>query len=347
MKAPRLSLRIACAVISSFCATQSLAQQNIGDSCNAALSSGIRDNYFLLTERELYDQYQNRLCTASYSSYEDFASSGGSLGLNIPIAEGIIGLSGNAQEKSSEFSQRYSAYCSSNFSNTEFSDRFSGFSSTVSSALVENWSICQQSYLTAWMNINSVGVFVDVTPQDDFSRFTVNVTRRSRINDPLVIESLSPEGLVTCHSGGESVEMGKTEFNRNSFLITCEKHPLRPISFALDTSEGSSNAVQVPAQTSQIFELQQQSDSLRIRLAQLEAAIEGVSDEHAAFEGSVRSALEAWGSGSQDVRSARRMVECPSGYYLAGIQGVDVDSGGYCTSCISDIIARCRPLSSP
>jgi hypothetical protein len=194
------------------------------------LATGVSDNFFLLSERELFDLYQSRLCTA-----------------------------------------------------------------------------------------NSLGIFIDVTPQDDFSRFTVNVTRRTDGTlAPLVITSLSPEGSVSCSHGGQPVAMGTTQFDRGSFLLTCEKHPLRPISFALDTSQGTSNSVQVPAQTSTVYELQLQNDAFRIRIGQLETSIQNLAQELAGFEGASRAASQRWGEGSQDIRTHTQMVECPTGYYLAG-----------------------------
>ena len=56
--------------------------------CNAVLSSGIRDNYYLLSDKDQYVQYQKRICNANFSSYGQFTQDSASLGLDVPLAEG-------------------------------------------------------------------------------------------------------------------------------------------------------------------------------------------------------------------------------------------------------------------
>jgi len=115
----------------------SIAQQ--AEICNAALSSGIRDNYYVLSEREQYEQYQKRLCDARFSSYQSFQQGASSLKLDIPLAEGLLGLSGSSENRTGKFSETYKNYCESNYFDSQFRQRFTSFSSRVSVALTDSW----------------------------------------------------------------------------------------------------------------------------------------------------------------------------------------------------------------
>jgi hypothetical protein len=71
--------------------------------CNVAFSQGIRDNWVLLTEREQFEAYQDRLCRVKIVSYESFVDTGASLGVDIPLAEALIGIFGSFEDKRSPF----------------------------------------------------------------------------------------------------------------------------------------------------------------------------------------------------------------------------------------------------
>ena len=114
----------------------SQGSDEIGAVCNAALSQGLRDNYFLLTERQQFESYQNRLCDARYSSYDAFKSGATNLGLSVPVAEGLLGLSGSTESRSGQFSEKYSKYCSSTYFDKEYKERFSSYSNRPDSAIM-------------------------------------------------------------------------------------------------------------------------------------------------------------------------------------------------------------------
>ena len=57
--------------------------------------------------------------------------------------------------------------------------------------------------------------------------------------------------------------------------------------------------------------------------------------------------LENWDGEETTVSSNRAKAVCPDGQYVAGIHGIDTDTGKFCTSCISIIDFVCRPLPKP
>ena len=257
----------------------SQGSDEIGAVCNAALSQGLRDNYFLLTERQQFESYQNRLCDARYSSYDAFKSGATNLGLSVPVAEGLLGLSGSTESRSGQFSEKYSKYCSSTYFDKEYKERFSSYSNQVSDVLAQNWVRCHELHLDAWVKRFEYGVSIDVVPQDNFSDFTVNVENKKLDQQNIIISNISPNNGITCTRGGQQVNPGTTSIERNIFQLDCVKSPLRSVSFSLETNAGVSNVVNVPANNSKFLELDDRNRELQRQIGELRASLISVDAE--------------------------------------------------------------------
>jgi hypothetical protein len=81
-------------------------------------------------------------------------------------------------------------------------------------------------------------------------------------------------------------------------------------------------------------------DDVEADITVLQEKIQGLNNSL----GNYSSAKNDWVGNETTRYSKRNKVVCPEGQYLVGLKGVDIDSGGYCTSCISDIEFYCRPL---
>jgi hypothetical protein len=130
--------------------------------CNAAFSQGISDNWYLFTERQQFEAYQHRLCRAKFQTYEDFQSTGATLGLDIPLAEGLLGLTGTFDQKKTQFSQSYEKFCTATYYAASDHQRYQSYISQVSSALTQSWNKCQELHLNAYLQ--QKGVFLSVAP---------------------------------------------------------------------------------------------------------------------------------------------------------------------------------------
>ena len=264
-----------------------LNASEIGGICNTALSQGIRDNYYLLSERLLFQSYQQRLCDARYSNYDSFKSGSSKFGLSVPVAEGLMRLSGSSGNKGKQFSERYSKFCSATYFDKEYKERFSSYASQVSTVLAENWSRCHELHVDAWVKRNEYGVFIDVIPQDNFSDFTVTVENRKLEPGLIKISHVSPSNSLTCSRGSSLIVPGQTEIERNIFQMTCTKSPLRNINFSIETNAGASNSVNIPSNNSKFIELddrnrylQSQLTSLRAQITTLEAELTTLEKRH-------------------------------------------------------------------
>lgn len=339
-------------LIGSVITAQAQSPATVGAVCNAALSQGIRDNYFVLSEREMFESYQRRLCDAKFSSYQSFSESAGSLGLSVPIAEGIIGLSGDNASKGGRFQESYSKYCSATYFDSEYKQRFTSYSSQVSSVLATNWVRCHELHLDAWVKSNNLGTFLDVVPQDSFAEFTVILDNKKVQAGNVKINNISPQDNVTCSRAGQPVVPGKTEVNQNKFSLTCTKHPMKEVQFSVETNSGVSNVVRVPANASKFRELDDRNRELEAQITSLRQQLASSTTAINNSQNALRNALGAWGAntGGQAVVNGAKsgetsMLRCPEGSYMVGISVIDQDGGGMCVTCINGVRFECRAIN--
>src|SRR5688500_9124936 len=96
------SLTVSFSLLLVLLSSTALAQPDVARVCNAVFSHGIRDNYELLSEREQFQTFQDRLCQAKFESYQQFKEGGSAFGIDIPLAEGILGIGGSSNEKAGQ-----------------------------------------------------------------------------------------------------------------------------------------------------------------------------------------------------------------------------------------------------
>jgi hypothetical protein len=172
--------------------------------CNIAFSQGIRDNYSVFSESAQFELYQHRLCSENFTSYQQFSDKSSGLGITIPLAEGLLGLSGSLDQKNGQFNQAYSKFCQNTFFTADSNSRYRSFVSQVSKNLVDTWGKCVGDYLDAW--VKAKGVFVSVSPLSNLDMFVASVTVRSEMLNQTVIKDIHPEGQVTCTRANQPVK---------------------------------------------------------------------------------------------------------------------------------------------
>lgn len=258
--------------------------------CNAVLASGIRDNYDLLTVHEQFDLYQKRLCDAEFQTFEQFSKGASEFGLDFSYAKVALGLSSSSQNEDSIFKESYKNFCESTYFNSKVKDLFHLKTSTVSAALASSWLQCQKSYLDTWLSMNEKGMFISAIPQSDFRDFTVQVHRRTPSAKPLKIHGITPDnGSVTCLWEGKKFGHGSIVKDLNEFSITCTKGEHKQIAFGMSTSEGNTNTVIMPSQTSKIQEL---NDRLQTFNNSLEQKIKELTNELSNINSQLKAAKE-------------------------------------------------------
>lgn len=231
--------------------------------CKTVLESGIRSTYSVYTDQEKYDYYKARLCRVDFDQYDSYSSTVKSRGLSIETADALLGLSGNRNDRRSNFQQKYRKYCQSDLSDSEFRSRFSSRVSRIETALASSFNRCIRNHLDVYLATEKQGIYIYVTPQRDFATFNVRVERnRNVVPDDITISNFVPDGEVICTRNGKIIDPGES-IRLNKFSMTCRKDPEAAVSFAIETAgEGVSNEVFLPESKDTIYQLEVKVEQL-------------------------------------------------------------------------------------
>ena len=327
----------------------------IDNVCKESLNDGIRDNYSVYDTRTAAIEYQKRLCNIEASDYSTFSSKAGSLGIDVPFAKGILGLSASAQSDSGEFKKSFKSFCSDtkfidNSTSTLISKR-----ELVNISLANSYSECAEKFLDSYIALNKWGTFISVTPQTlmtgtpPLQSFTVEVTSRAVIPTVKIKNILPNNPSIKCFYNNKPVAGGSI-FNTTEFQLTCTKPADQAVTFSLDTLAGSSNKVKIPNLKSRYDEMSEQIAALQgqvTRLSNLQANTASILNTNV-------NNLKSWPAGlimttsyagfGGNVGESEQMM-CQDGYYAVGVQVLNEDGGKFCTSCISKVRLICRPLN--
>lgn len=319
--------------------------------CNAVLSSGIRDNFQVLTESSQFNLLQGAVCSSSYDSYSSYRQGSTDIGVSVPLLDGLLGLSGSHENKSSNFSTKYSNFCSSNYQNYSNKALFSSNSSQVNASLINGWNQCMSTVGNSILE--QQGVLVGVSPFEELDGFTARVRVRSTGSGAVKIEGISPVGRVRCStSNGQPVDPGVTELSNFEFTLTCFKDPNESITFHIDTDRGISGAINIPSASSRILELTDMISSLQVesasmrrtigedrerlnRLTQLLNDAMSIEGKNISFGGNISTPYNTndtceWvGVGDQRTHFDQG-AWCPTGTFLRSLDFDSCGSGGDC-----------------
>lgn len=216
---------------------------DVGDVCNIALTRGqITDNYDLASEKQVFNQYKNRLCDQKFFEYNQFSSGSASLGLDLPLTEGLLGLSGSQDQKTSTFKTNYSNFCQATYESFANKDVFRQNKSNISSTLISGWVECMRIQKDAYLQKH--GVFTSVRLQD-YEIFDVDVTVRTYTADDVKINAVFPDKQVICTRDGATIK-GGTKISNFQFGMTCKKAPNKVAIFSIETQQGKSQQTEIP-----------------------------------------------------------------------------------------------------
>jgi hypothetical protein len=240
----------------------------IAEVCNAVLTKGIADRYDIYSESQQFSLLQDRACKSNWDSYQAMTSAGASIGLDILGLESLLGLSGDYNQKSSQFRQQYSNFCRSTYESFENKAVFRANIVKVSASLVNGWNRCISTLADSYLKEN--GIIVGVTPYGQSESFLAEVRVRSVDTKPVVIRAIHPDGKVDCYRGGQKIQFGKTTIDSKDFAMTCYKDPSLEIPFIVEVSTPfASKPVTVPANRSKLEDIAAQMAYLNTELDQL------------------------------------------------------------------------------
>lgn len=339
-------------IVLALTATATLAQvgQQVESICGKILDNGVRDNYYLYTETELYTLYKSRLCDLKSENYQSFSSSAGSLGLSIPIADAIVGFDADSKQDSAVFRSKYSAFCASSYAQSDYKTRFQINQSQASASLANAWASCTKDYYATWLANNSKGITISATPQDGYGEVTVFVRRKSSIATNWRITSVAPSS-VQCSYKGAPLVVDKTSIKENELQLSCTKNPNTQAVISIGSStDGVSNEVAMPAIASRIAELLQRNNELALSIEGLRQQLIGLNSNLTGVNGNIVGARQSLqsiykSSSGNTIRAdynatATDQKICAPGSVLVGFSADGRNPGGL----IGGITGHCEHL---
>lgn len=246
-------MRVLRAFIALFLCLTPRAFSQVPDICSIAFTQGIRNNYDVLTEEDRFNLYKQRILNLKSDTYESFRASAQSAGIDLPLAEGLLGLTGKNDEKQSQFKSHYEEFRSATYNQAKYRYYFQSHTSEISSDLLRSWNTCVSLYYATW--VSQKGVAASIVPLDDFRRFVVTLDVKPSFLNKVKIIALEPTGQVACrYSNDLPVQPGKTTIDTAAFTMTCSKDPSIVIPFVVNTGAGRSETITVPAASSKVAE---------------------------------------------------------------------------------------------
>jgi hypothetical protein len=203
------------------------------------------------------------------SSLRSFRQSSTSVGIDVPIAEGILGLDGSDSQRTQSFATSIKAFCDQVGDVAQYRERFRQHSTTVSGDLATVAKHCMDTYAHVMIELNGNKPLLTISPQIGLRTFTASVYARSDITKPVVIKTISPEaGLVRCVYGSQEVGPNFEVMENAKFRLTCMKDPAAEIQFGIDTDRGQTQEIRIPAETGVLQRLVDQVSLLQTKLDQ-------------------------------------------------------------------------------
>ncbi len=108
------------------------------DQCRDVLQDGIRDQYSVTNQTNLKSSFKNGFCSSMNNSSS--GSTGAGLGVNVPLADAILGVKGNFnQDQQQTMKNKYCGNASGDLSNDDY---VAMMKRVASQQVVEAWSQC-------------------------------------------------------------------------------------------------------------------------------------------------------------------------------------------------------------
>jgi hypothetical protein len=234
-----------------------------GNVCTALLDNGIRDNFSVLAKSSQFQIYQSALCKEKYDNFQSFSKAVSSQNLNLTTSYGILGLTGDSNSNRSNFKEQYAKFCSATYDSSETRATYDSHSNVINVDLAKAFNQCVSTIATHQAK-SGFGLYIDITPQDDYSNFTVRINRPTSATT--MISDISPP-TTTCKISGADVVV-PFAVSKAKFTMDCKKDSKSSVVFQVSTeNEGFSNTVRIPNSKDRLYEFEARLRSLEYDLS--------------------------------------------------------------------------------
>lgn len=233
------------AVVLSALAWSSPAFAGAEDLCLSVMKGDIKDRESRYSEEDTFRRYQNVIKNAHFRDYQEMSDQGGSLGLNIPIADALLGISAEGKSNSGSFRKEVDEFLNSTYDEARSHSQQDIRKETINSQLLSVVENCHNQYFGSLRNLVGLSTTVDL---NDYSSFTVSLesTIPASTEQGLIIKQIEPIGLVRCTENGEPVALDKARPSQLA-LMECTKDPDKRVNLRIRTNAGISNLMVLPS----------------------------------------------------------------------------------------------------
>ena len=193
------------------------------DLCKALLSQGIRDTASVVLSRSNFNMSRSTICDSRYSRYEAAQQLQESGGLDIP---GIFGVDAGSTSASSQYEERWSRYCGSDYNVISSNDDLRTYASNASTALLNSFDHCIDDLSERFIRY--------INPAPDGGGFTVVLQNRTNgiatfnltgldILDTTASPSVFLSARDNCQVKNHALNIPEPSGQTNELTITCKK----------------------------------------------------------------------------------------------------------------------------
>jgi hypothetical protein len=307
------------------------------------LDAGIRDHFQFMSDSYRESRLRSLICSGEFSTQRLISERGGSVGLNLPMAEGVLGFTGSGRVSNQAYDERRQTFCSGVASRNVASDYVSANRQAINTTLVHAWRSCAETYLNTWLNDRN-RIYLSIVPtREDMMEFSMFIRHRPLAASPVTIINIPP--VIQCATGDRVTVGAGTQIGQNEFSLNCRKlHDVSTSVFIELAGSGVSNFVELPAAVTRIDELRSEIMDLRGQLNSLRARLRVSVNLSNLIE--IHADNPQHPSYPRSILTHERKV-CPEGHYVRGVRLRDAvatgahDGAGY---AISGVTLLCAPL---
>ena len=220
------------------------AYADADDLCLSVMRGDIKDRESRYSEEDTFKRYQNIFKTAHFKSYEEMSGASGNLGIDIPIADALLGLSAGGKTDSRTFQNEVDQFLNSTYDEARAHSKSDVRKEVINAQLLSVVENCHNRYFGSLRDRVGLSTTVDL---NDYSSFTISLesTIPAVTEQGLIIQQIEPAALVRCTENGKPVALGISRLSQVA-LMECIKDSERTVNLRIRTNAGISNVMVLP-----------------------------------------------------------------------------------------------------
>jgi hypothetical protein len=252
------------------------AQQGMNpEMCERLFDVGLA-KYDVASDTTRFSVFHDNLCTSHMDTYQSFSNSSGSLGISIPVAKQILGLTGSEEQNNSNYHQIWDQMCHQQAKQDYFRERFKSSSSTVSTELNTSFTTCMNTYRETFLGTHKVLVTADPYPNLEGFTATIYLNSQGLLGHEPKINSIAPDGL-NCTYHGAPVVLGTTALTQAQSILNCQKPADDQVTLRVEVEAlPVSNSVTVPGYKLTLADMNQRLTDMQAELATFQNKLDSV-----------------------------------------------------------------------